>query len=536
MVGQFDLIVIGSGPAGFYAALEGSRLGLQTALVESGEVGGTGMRTGAVPVKRLLHRCKSRMRSLDYLRRYHPELAERLETAQAAGAERPAGAAQTAGAERPRELDEVLEDLRGDLVDLENLSVAKLRQAGVELIRGEAGFCSTRTLSVAGTEYRGGTFVIATGSRPAGYPGISLDGKAFVSHRDLFDPSAPRFYRLIVLGGDIEGVEFAQAFALFGVEVTVIEMERELLPGVDDDLKAPVLRRLAELCVRVETGRRAVAGSYAERERSSRYRYGHDGRLSEKAEARVELEDGTSLAADAVLITGSRSLNFPEGLELTGIEYGDGGISVDGRLRCSVPGFFAAGEITGRGGPANVAAVQGISAAAEAAACLSPGPRKDMRTPPSESFSPAEEQSTSGIPGVGPAAPPEAIFTIPEIAGVGATERDLQRAGRAYRVRKMELSETWRGFADSVSEGFVKLLIDEGCALLGCWWSAENAAEVASMHAIAAQVGHATLEGSAGPVQPPKLGLSALLKAPFIHPTMAEAYRDILLSDRNANR
>ena len=493
MVSQFDLIVIGSGPAGFCAALEGSRRGLPTALVESGAVGGTGMRTGAVPVKRLQHRCKSRIRSLDYLRRYHPGIADSLETGQIT---------ESAYAGGP-ELDKVMEELHADLHRLEESIEGRLRRAGITLLRGEARFRSTRSVSVSGTEYRGRSFIIATGSRPDGYPGIGLDGNAFISHRDLFAPTTTGTGtgtaegpsgRLIVLGGDIEGIELAQAFAVFGAAVTVVEMESELLPGVDEDLKAPVLRRLAEEGVQVVTGRRAVSGGYREPEGSEKGK----GNSAQGREAGVELDDGTVLSADAVLITGSRSLNFPDGLEAAGVEYGDGGVSVDSRLRCSVPGIFAAGEITGRGGPANVAAVQGIAAAGEAAAYLT----GSATVPPA------------------PVAPPAAIFTIPEIAGVGASEGDLQRTGRRYRVRRVELSETWRGFANSVSEGFVKILLGEDDEILGCWWSAEDAAEIVSMHAI-----------SMGTAQAPLLDIDAIRKAPYIHPTLSEAYRDILLDN-----
>jgi dihydrolipoamide dehydrogenase len=447
----------------------------------------------------------------------------------------------------------VMEELHADLRGLEESIEGRLRRAGVTLLRGEARFRSTRSVSVSGTEYRGRSFVIATGTSPAGYPGIGLDGNAFISHRDLFarsqlcsgDRSAGRastgkpaglhgtrfldtadFDRLIILGGDIEGVEFAQAFAVLGVGVTIVEMESELLPGVDEDLKTPVLRRLAEERVRVVTGRRAVSGGYGrsygqpKRGSSAYERNGEEG--AGEGEARVELDDGSALWADAVLITGSRSLNFPPGLQATGVEYGDGGITVDASLHCSVPGFFAAGEITGRGGPAHVAAVQGISAAGEAAAYLYPEAGRDERASTKETGS-GEKHSTGGIPGLGQAgqaAPPGAIFTIPEIAGVGANERELRLSGRPYRVRRMELGETWRGFANSVAEGFVKLLLGEEGEILGCWWSAEDAAEIASMHAI-----------SMGTARAPLLDIDALLKAPYIHPTLSEAYRDIFLDN-----
>jgi dihydrolipoamide dehydrogenase len=413
-----ELLVLGSGPAGYYCALQAARAGFRTALAEKAELGGTGFRWGCLPVKM----------GLDSLRRGRPSLP---------------------GPSLLAEVERRLEE--------------GLRAAGVALLAGEASFLDDHTLAVGARRVSARTVVIATGSRPAAPAGLALDGRRLLSHADLVQQARVPASAAIV-GADVEGAELACLLAGLGARVHLLEQEAEILPGQDRDLAGPVQAALEGLGVRLHLGTRVLSARPASRG------------------AVVSLADGGELAVERVLVTGLRAPDLPGGLAEAGVVCDAARIPVDERFRTSVPHIYAIGDVNGRCGMAHAAIQQGL---------LLPGSLRGA--PPSPAAYPS---------------PPRALFTLPEIAGAGLQERELQARGLPFRAATVRLADTWRGLSHGLQEGFLKALAAPDGRLLGIWVCAENASELAAPYG-------ALLERGAN--------VEEVRRSLFIHPTLAEA-------------
>lgn len=452
----FDVAVIGSGPGGFYCALACAQAGLRTALVERDRLGGTGFRWGCLPVKIML----------DSLRRGELWAGRR-------------GASRAPCPSRARSA--LLADLRHSLPQIESHLNRRLAGAGVEILFGEARLRGLREIEVGERRLEARAVVLATGSEPAGWPAVPLDGQTCLSHRDLVGLTRlPR--RILVLGGDVEGIELACLLSRLGVRVTVVEKEPEILPGQDRDLVAPVEQALRAWGVSLLTGC-AVAGS----------------RVGPRGLA-VELADGRRLEAPAALLTGVRRPNLPEGLEQAGVRLAPGGaaVAVDAALQSSCPGVYAVGDVNGLSGMAHAAIEQGLRVA----------------------------RALAGQAGRGAAAPrayaglARAVFTLPEIAGAGLQERELQARGVACRAQRVPLADTWRGLGrgSGRAEGFAKVLSSPEGRVLGMWLCAPEAAEMAAHFGLLLDKGLSVDELAHGLPIHPTLG-EALLEAALREPT-----------------
>jgi dihydrolipoamide dehydrogenase len=413
---ETELLVLGSGPAGWYCALEAARAGFRTALAERAELGGTGFRWGCLPVKM----------ALDGLREALPPGSAR---ARRRRLPRPALPSPARLAEVERRLEE------------------GLRAAGVALLAGEASFLDARTLVVGSERIRAEVVVIATGTRPAAPAGIELDGERVASHADLVRGGrAPR--TVAVVGADVEGVELACLLSGLGARVHLLEQESEILPGQDRDLADPVRETLEALGVRLRLGARVVGAGAAVRSP-----------LAARGEARlrraaVRLAGGEELAVERVLVTGLRAPNIPAGLREAGVACAEDRIPVDACFRTSVPHVYAIGDVNGLCGMAHAAIQQGLLL-----------PRSLRGGPPAPAAWPS---------------PPRALFTIPEIAGAGLQERELRARGLPFRRARVELADTWRGLSRGLRQGFLKALAAPDGRLLGIWVCAENASELSA--------------------------------------------------------
>jgi len=443
---DYDVLVLGSGPAGFYCARHCAGLGRKTILVEGDRLGGTGFRWGCLPVKMMLDRLRAGERETEEVRSGRtaslvPDTARRIQGAET----------------RIR---------RG------------LTAAGVKVARGEGRFEEPNAVRLGKQTVTASHVVIATGTEPAGWPGVPLDGRIVISHREILGlTEVPE--RLLILGGDVEGIEFACLFARLGGRVTVIEKESRNLPGTDPDLIEPVerdlLRRGVNLRTGVEVANCTITGG-----------------------ATVRLIDGSTLQGDRILVTGLRRPNFPEGLERIGVEHDDQKIEVNTELQTSCPTIFAVGDINGITGMAHAAIQQGLLAARRIAG-LSDGPKGDARTKPSA-----------------PAGPPypRAVYTIPEIAGAGFQENELVAQGTPYRRLRYALADTWRGLSKEIEEGFLKVLAGEDDRILGLWICAADASEQASLF---------------GPLLAGGLTIGGLRDSLILHPTLGEAALEAVL-------
>lgn len=386
---MYDLVVIGAGPGGYEAAAHAGRLGARVALVEKSELGGVCLNAGCIPAKtllrssRLLLECR---RARDYGLRL-----ERAELDLAALRERK---------------NRIVSALRRGV---ENL----LRRAGVEIIPGHGRLAARNKVAAGDRLLQARHILIATGARAAvpNIPGIA--GPRVTDPGDALDlrelPAS-----LAVIGGGYVGLELGCFFAAAGCEVTVLEQLPEVAPSLDPDVAQRLRQALAARGIRFETGARvtAVAGDTV----------------------RFRRADGaqTSLKAERILNAAGRKPSVEDlGLEDIGVDFDARGIRTSEAGRTSVPGVWAAGDVTGRRLRAHAAAREGIVAV-------------------NNMFGRADRMRYRAVPSV--------IYTHPEAAGVGRTEPELQADGIPYRKAMVPMAVAGRYLIENEGGGVVKVL------------------------------------------------------------------------------
>jgi len=306
---RYDVIVVGSGAAGYYSAVSCAEKGMKTAVVEMEELGGTAFRWGSLAVKRVL----------DSFRRVDEDLL------------REAGI-------RPEEYykKEYRRAVR-EMPQIEEKIDKRLRKRGIDIYSGEAvvgemqeGY---RKVAMEGKVIYGKTIVLATGTT-----GKTLwRGEAIVTHRELLGmEDLPE--KICIVGGSVEGIELATITAYMGIETVVIEGEGEVLKGTERDLVVPVEEKLQRKGVRFLLGNRV------------------EGCRQDSEGIEVRLDNGKILRTDLVVVTGMRNPNIPKGVEA---ETTEGFIKVDENYRTTTEGIYAVGDINGIMGMANAARYQG---------------------------------------------------------------------------------------------------------------------------------------------------------------------------------
>ena len=298
----YDLVVIGGGTAGLVCAAGAAGLGARVALVERGLLGGDCLNTGCVPSKALLR---------------------------AARAVHEARAGAGAGVTMTPRVDfaAVMRSVRARRADLAHHdSAARLASIGVHVFFGDASFTGPRAVAVAGRVLKFRRAVVATGGRPSIPPIPGLSGTPYLTSENIFDlTEQPR--ALLVIGGGPIGCEMAQAFALLGTTVTLIEAGPRVLSNEDPDAAAIVARHLAADGVRLMTGA-AIRD------------------IAQTANQVTAAIDTARIPADALLVATGRSPNV-DGLNLegAGVTHGAAGVDVDDRLRSSNRRIYAAGDV-----------------------------------------------------------------------------------------------------------------------------------------------------------------------------------------------
>jgi dihydrolipoyl dehydrogenase len=397
LVIEVDVAVVGGGPGGYSAAFRCAELGLETVVVDAGKrLGGACLWEGCIPSKALLH-----------------------------------VAALIEDAERARELGVDFGEPRVSLDPLRKwkaervvgrlarglASVAKAK--GVEVIGGRAVFESSRELRVEGDEPQKVRFkhaVIATGSAPAGLPGLTVSSDRVIDSTAALElVDVPE--QLLVIGGGYIGLELGQVYAALGSAVTLAEMTDGLLPGVDRALVHPLARRCEKLFAQIRLGARVT--SLVER--------------GSVIEARFDGDGGT--AFDRVLVAiGRQPASAGLGLEYTRVSADARGfIGVDDRCRTTDPAIYAVGDVTGEPMLAHRAMRQGKVAA----------------------------EVMAGRPAAfDNVVVPAVVFTDPEVAWCGLTESEAEREGRTVKVAKREWAAAGRALTLGRSDGLTKLIAD----------------------------------------------------------------------------
>jgi len=416
---QYDLIVLGAGPAGEKGAAQAAYFGKRVALVEQDEVGGTAVNTGTLPSKTLretaLYLSGFRQRGL-----YGVEY----------------------NFDREVTVDDLIRRERDIVRGHQQLVGQNIGRHGIELFHGAAALEDAHTVRVAHQHgpatLRGDVVLIATGSRPFRPPEVPFDGRSVYDSDDILHlkriPSS-----LIVIGGGVVGCEYATLFAALGIAVTLIDGNEQILPFLDREVAGILVERMGALGIFLRQGRRVAAVHAAAGEEP----------------ARVSLSEGDELRAEAVLFSGGRSGNTERlGLERLGVLARKRGlIDVNERFQTSVPNIYASGDVIGSPALASTAMEE-----ARVAVC--------------HAFGFEYKQRVSGLV-------PQAVYTIPEVSMVGETEEALTASGQSYLVGRASYRINPRAEILGDTSGLVKLLFDpDDQRVLGVHVVGEQASEL----------------------------------------------------------
>ena len=395
----YDVIVIGSGPGGYVAAIRCAQHGLKTACVEGRDtLGGTCLNVGCIPSKALLH--ASHM------------LHEAEHNFSKMGLK---------GKSPSVDWQQML-SYKEDTVSANTKGVEFLfKKNKIDWLKGWGSIPAPGQVKVGDEVYSTKNIIIASGSVPSSLPGIEIDEETVVTSTGALTLSKiPK--KLVVIGAGVIGLELGSVYARLGSEVTVIEFLDAITPGMDSDVQKTFQRTLKKQGLKFIMG---AAVSSVEK-------------LKTKAKVTYKLRKDDSehqLDADTVLVaTGRRTFTDGLGLEALGVALSDRGqIKTDNKWRTNVNGIYAIGDAIDGPMLAHKAEDEGMAAADVIA-----GKHGHV--------------NYGVIPGV--------IYTHPEVANVGLTEDALIQEGRAYKVGKFMFMGNGRAKANFATDGFVKLLAD----------------------------------------------------------------------------
>jgi dihydrolipoamide dehydrogenase len=454
---QTDIAILGAGPGGYVAALRAAQLGAQVVIIEEHKVGGVCLNVGCIPTKALL-------RSAEVYRTFLDAGAFGLRVEGSVSPDWPAIQVRK---------DKAVERLVNGVAFL-------LRKAKVQVMKGRGRFVAPKTLEVTtadGTErVEAQHVIIATGSRPMQLPlpGMDLPG-VLDSTGALALEELPE--QVLIIGGGVIGVEFADMFDAFGVQVTVVEMLDRLLPLMDAELGQILGRNMKKRKVKIHLSSKVTRLDAM------------DGILQATV---ITAKGEVQLSADKVLVAVGRRPNVEDlGLEVAGVRVERTGIPVDEHMRTNVPGVYAIGDVTGMAQLAHVASLGGEVAAEHA---LGRNSRLDLKTVP------------------------WCVYTDPEVASVGLTEDEAREAGYELQVGRFPLNANGKALTYGETSGFVKVI------------SEARFGEVLGLHIIAPHASDLIHEG--GLALTLEATLDELVETVHGHPTVGEAVREAALAAR----
>ncbi len=404
---QYDLLVIGAGPAGSEASAHGRRQAKRVAWVERNELGGTCLNYGCDPTDTLLQ-----VAHLLYQARHLDKFGLQVEQA-------------TFDWDHVQSyVREVMTTIRGGT---EKQAKEEIARMGIDYYQGDARFLSPHEIQVDDRVVSSDKIIIGTGVSvvPPAIPGLAQAG--FITHVEAVSlPQLP--HRMVIVGSVHMAIEFAQLFQRFGVRVTVLETGPHLLEAEDREMADKLTGILAEEGVRFETNVHFERVETGPKGKRLYIRCGNGG------------ED--VIETDEIFVMTTRHPKLqPLNLEAAGVAYTERGITVDRTLRTTAPNIWAAGDVTGGRQFSNRASEQGKLAAYNA---FSDHPK------------PFDEPLIPWI-----------ISTDPALTHVGKTEEQLRAENVPYRIGRMPLAKLDRAIMNDERRGLVKLLSDPEGHILG---------------------------------------------------------------------
>jgi dihydrolipoamide dehydrogenase len=426
---DFDVLVIGSGPGGYVAAIRAAQLGLKTACAESRDtLGGTCLNVGCIPSKAMLHGSELFEQAHDgTLAKWGVGTGElKLDLGALHGTR--------------------LEAVKGLTQGIEFL----FKKNKVEWLKGRASFVDPHTVEVAGRKVTAKNIVIATGSSVTPLPGITVDQERIVDSTGALElAEVPK--RMVVIGGGVIGLELGSVWRRLGAQVTIVEFLDQILPGFDGDVRKEANKLFKKQGFEFRLSTKVTKAE----------------RKGDVVTLTVEPASGgaaETLEADVVLVSIGRKPNT-EGLALgkAGVELNQRGqIETDHEFRTKVPGVWAIGDVI-------------------------PGP---MLAHKAEDEGIAVAENIAGQTGiVNHDVIPSVVYTMPEIAGVGLTEEQAKEHGEV-KVGKFPMLANSRAKTNREPDGFVKVIADAKTdRVLGVWMIASVAGTMIAEAALAMEFG-----------------------------------------------
>lgn len=398
---KYDLVVIGSGPGGYVAAIRASQLGKSVAVVEKAELGGICLNWGCIPTKALL-----KSASVFEYAKHAAEYGVKLEGGITA------------------DFEAIVARSRGVADGMSKGIQFLFKKNKIEVIQGFGKLAGANTIEVKAddgttTLVEADNIILATGARSRILPNMPIDGEKIIGYRQaLVLPKQPE--SMVVVGSGAIGSEFAYFYNTIGTKVTLVEYLPNIVPLEDEEVSKQLERSFKKQGIKVMTGSEVLAVDTT----------------ADKCKVTIKTKKGEEVVeADIVLSAVGVSTNLEGlGLDEVGVKNENGKVLVNEFGQTNIPSIYAIGDIVPGPALAHVASAEGITAV-EHIAGLNPHP-----------------VNYNSIPGC--------TYTNPEIASVGLTEKKAVEAGYEVKVGKFPFSASGKASAAGAKDGFVKLIFD----------------------------------------------------------------------------
>ena len=409
---NYDLIVLGSGPGGYVAAIRASQLGLKTAIIEKESLGGVCLNWGCIPTKALLKSA---------------QVFEYLKKADQYG---------LSASKIDKDFTSVVKRSRSVADGMSKGVNFLMKKNKIDVINGFGKVLPEKKVSVEigdkKNTYSAENIIIATGARSREIDSIKQDGKKIIGYREaMVLPKQPK--KMIIVGSGAIGVEFAYFYNSMGTEVTIVEYLDRILPVEDKDVSNQLSKSFKKSGINLMTSSEVISSETK----------GKGVKLQVKSSGQI-----SELEADIIISAVGIKSNIENiGLEETGIAVDKDKILVDEFYKTNIPGYYAIGDIITGQALAHVASAEGII-------CVEKIAGHDV-----------EAIDYKNIPGC--------TYCSPEVASVGYTEEQARDKGYSVKVGKFPFSASGKAQASGKPEGFVKVIFDEkygewlGCHMIG---------------------------------------------------------------------